>query len=111
MDAPVADAKRVARVARCFDATGRLQRWPTKQSEQIVTLWVVWSQLPDGARMGEAKISSLLTRWHDFDDYALLRRRLIDLGLVQRTQTSSIYRKSSRDDMPAEAAAVMASFS
>ena len=104
------DAKRVERVARCFDAAGRLQRWPTKQSEQIVVLWVLWSQLPDGSRMSEAEISSLLTRWHDFDDYALLRRGLIDLGLVQRTQTGSIYRKASRDDMPAEAAAVAARF-
>jgi len=106
-----ADRKRVERVARCFDASGRLQRWPTRQSEQIVVLWVLWSQLPDGTRMDEAEFSSLLVRWHDFDDYALLRRGLIDLGLVQRTQTGSIYRKASRDDMPAEAAAVVARFS
>lgn len=104
------DRKRVARVARCFDATGRLQRWPTKRSDQIVVLWVVWSQLPDNTRMDEAEISSLLMRWHDYEDYALLRRELFDLGLVQRTQTGSVYRKAGREDIPAEAMAVVAGF-
>jgi hypothetical protein len=110
METEAVDQRRLERVWRCFDATGRLQRWPNKRAEQILVLWIVWSQLPDDTRMNEFEFSSLLSRWHDYEDYALLRRDLFDLGLVNRTQTGSIYRKTSRDVIPAEAAAAIAKF-
>jgi hypothetical protein len=110
METAAVERRRLERVRRCFDATGRLQRWPNKRAEQLVVLWIVWSQLPDDTRMSEAEFSSLLGRWHDYEDYALLRRELFDLGLVQRTQTGSIYRKVSRDDVPPDAAAAIATF-
>ncbi len=96
-DLPRAERSRVERVWRCFDETGRLQRWPSKRSEQELVLWIIWSMLPDGTRFNEAEFSSLLRAWHDFEDYALLRRDLADLDLVRRTPDGSVYRKVSHD--------------
>lgn len=104
--APAAvERRRVNRAARCFDCYGRLQRWPAREAEQLLTLWVLWSYLPDG-RFSEPEINSMLRDWNDFEDYALLRRHMCDRGLLQRTPDGRIYRRVAHD-MPPEAAAVM----
>jgi hypothetical protein len=107
MSAP--DAKQIERVARCFDAMGRLQRWPSKRSDQLIVLAVVWSQLPDDTQMSEAEISGMLRTWHDYEDFVLLRRELCDLDLVRRTPDGRIYRKMAAE-MDAAASAVAARF-
>lgn len=104
------DLKRVERAVRCFDAAGRLQRWPSKRSEQIVLLWVIWSQLPAETRFTEQEVSAMLGSWHDSGDHALLRRELVDLGLLQRTQTGSVYRRASAQDIPPDAAMAIGRF-
>jgi hypothetical protein len=102
------DERRLARVARCFDAKGRLQRWPSKRADQLTVLWVIWWQLPD-SQMSEAELSSTLRTWHDYEDFALIRRELIDLELMRRTPDGRIYRKSARD-MPQDAELLAAKF-
>ncbi len=101
--------KRLDRVWRCFDDTGRLQRWPSKRAEQILVLWIVWSFLPSDTSWNEREISSLLGSWHDMEDYAMLRRDLCDLGLMRRTPDGRVYRKM-EPEIPAEAEAAIAKF-
>ena len=103
------DAKRLASVARCFDAAGRLQRWPSKRSDQLLVLAVVWSYLSDDVQMSEPEVSSMLRDWHDYEDYALLRRELCDLDMLRRTPNGRVYRKVS-GELPAEAKALVERF-
>jgi hypothetical protein len=105
----VTDTRQLARMARCFGAKGRLQRWPSKRADQLLVLWVVWWQLPDDLQMSEAEVSAMLKGWHDYEDYALLRRELVDLDLMRRTPDGKVYRKISQD-MPAEAEQLAAMF-
>jgi hypothetical protein len=100
------DRRKLERVWRCFDDKGRLQRWPKKRSEQILVLWIVWSQLPKNVQLSELEVKSMLGGWHDFDDHALLRRDLVDLGLMQRTPNGAIYRVANADVPPDAAAAI-----
>lgn len=100
-------ARRLDRAARCFDATGRLQRWPSRRAEQDLVLWIIWSQLPGEGQMDELEINAMLRTWHDFEDYVLIRRELIELDLLRRTPDGGIYRRVSRD-MPPEAEALAA---
>jgi hypothetical protein len=95
--------RREVQAARCFDASGRLQRWPSKRADQLTVLWVLWSFLPAGTRFSEPEINSMLRDWHDYEDYALLRRELCDLDLVRRTPDGRIYRRVEHE-MPPEAA-------
>src|SRR5690606_12337188 len=103
------DRRRLERVWRCFNAAGRLQHWPSKRSEQILALWIVWSQLPKNEQFSELEINSMLAGWHDLGDHALLRRDLVDLGLLQRTPNGAVYRVANAD-VPADAAAAIAGF-
>jgi hypothetical protein len=106
---PTVSRRKLERVWRCFDDSGRLQRWPSKRSEQILALWIVWSFLPRGRQFPEIEINAMLGGWHDLGDYALLRRDLVDLGLLQRTPNGAIYRVTNAD-VPPDAAAAIAKF-
>ncbi|WP_338606699.1 DUF2087 domain-containing protein [Pelagibacterium nitratireducens] len=102
-----ASEKRITRTARCFDATGRLLRWPSRRADQELALWVIWSQMPDDGQLSELEINAMLRTWHDYEDYVLLRRELCDLDLLRRTPDGRIYRRIARE-MPPEAEALLA---
>ena len=103
------DLKRIDKVARCFDASGRLLRWPSKRADQLLALWVVWSYLPVDVQMSEPEVSSMLRDWHGYEDFALLRRELCDLDLLRRTPNGRVYRRIEHD-LPADAQALLARF-
>jgi hypothetical protein len=105
--ADAVDPARVARARRCLDDAGRLQRWPSKRSEQMLVVWMVWSQIPADTQFSESDVRAMLRGWHDYEDHALLRREMVDMGLMQRTPTGSVYRRAN-PDVPAEAAAAIA---
>ncbi|WP_196258448.1 DUF2087 domain-containing protein [Pelagibacterium limicola] len=97
-----AQARRIDRVARCFDSAGRLQRWPSRRADQELALWIIWSQLPGDGQLEELEINAMLRNWHDFEDYVLIRRELVDFDLLRRTPDGRIYRRVARD-MPSDA--------
>lgn len=94
--APEIDYKRVRRCARMFDEAARLVRWPKKYSERVLCMWAVWSRMPARAAMGEAEVSRWLDDRHLFGDHALLRRWLVDEGLVERTADGRVYKRLER---------------
>ncbi|WP_230531927.1 DUF2087 domain-containing protein [Microvirga roseola] len=105
-EAEPVDPRRIERLARCFDAEGRLQRWPGKWSEQSIALWVLWSRLPAKENLSEAQVNERLKALHGFGDHALLRRELCDLGLMERTRDGRVYRRVEWP-VPAEAVAML----
>jgi hypothetical protein len=90
--APV-DFVQVRRLARYFDAQGRLKSWPAKPSLRATCLWVLWSKLPSGENQGEEELNRRIRAGHLFGDHALLRRELCDRGLVKRTADGREYRR------------------
>jgi hypothetical protein len=87
------DEVRVARVAGAFGAASELLRWPAKTSHQELCMWALWARYPAGAVMHEREISAWLNEHHAFGDAALLRRTLITMGLMTRTQDGREYRR------------------
>jgi hypothetical protein len=86
----------IQRLARYFDAAGRLVSWPAKTSLQDPCLWVLWSQLPARETLTELELNALLRARHLFGDHALLRRELCDRGLLARTPDGRAYRRVER---------------
>lgn len=104
---PPIDQQRVDRVAGHFGATGRLLRWPSRTNHQELCVWVLWSRLPATMVMHEREISAWLNERHDFADAALLRRTMVTMGLVTRTQDGREYRRVEQKP-PAELIALLA---
>lgn len=90
--APV-DMVRLARILRYFDAEGRLIRWPGKASHRPDCLWALWSRLPARAVMHEREVNARLNAEHLFADHALLRREMVDRGMMWRTLDGREYRR------------------
>jgi hypothetical protein len=69
-------------VLRSFVRDGRLTHFPTVPAKfRIVLEHLVGSFDPDRT-YAEPEVNEILGRWHD--DYATLRRRLVDTGLLRR---------------------------
>ncbi len=100
------NAKRVKKTARFFDEQRRLIRWPGKHSQRMLCLWALWARIPAGVGMSEREISDRLEKQHLFGDYALLRRELVDRGMVERTPDGRRYERVEQRP-PQEAVALL----
>jgi hypothetical protein len=105
--APPVDEGRISRVAGAFGPGGELLRWPSKTNHQELCLWVLWARYPARAVMTEREISAWLNARHEFGDAALLRRTMVTMGLVTRTQDGREYRRVEQKP-PAELAPLLA---
>ncbi len=97
--APV-DFVLVRTLAKYFDGDGRLVRWPSKFSHREPCVWVMWSRLVPREVYSEKQINDLLKANLGFSDYVVVRRWLIDLGLVSRTADGREYRRVEKKPVP-----------
>ena len=91
--APAADMTRVAQTLRHFDEAGRLLRWPGKTWQQHLAVWALWAHVPCDTALTERQASALLNDWHGFGDAAILRRTMVERGLLTRVPGGNEYRR------------------
>lgn len=91
-DDPVRELQRRSRLLkRLMDDTGRISRWPKRRWERQLVLDFVIEHFTPGEVMTEAEVGVALNRVHSFNDAALLRRWLVDLGMLERRRDGSAY--------------------
>lgn len=100
------DHRKIEQVLRCFDGSGIMARWPKKTSQQKLALWWCWAQIPARQDLAERQVNEILKRWNGFGDHVLVRRELIDWGMVSRSADCRIYRRIETRP-PAEAASLI----
>lgn len=74
-----------------FDETGKIIKLPQKRSLRFAVLVVLADKFKSGQIYHERQVNEICTEWHTFGDYFLLRRELIDSGLLHRTRDGSQY--------------------
>jgi hypothetical protein len=90
----------VARAMVLFDDHGVLRQWPARRAVQILCLWALWARLPRGSGQSERQISAVLNALHGFGDAALLRRDMVELGLLRRSDACTDYARVERRPSP-----------
>ena len=70
------------RILDTFIQNDRLAIMPTKRSKRLVVLDHLAQRFELGHRYPEARVNEILLRFHD--DYAALRRYLVDEGFLTR---------------------------
>ncbi len=105
---PDIDLKEVERVLRYFDAGKRLKSWPAKTSAQHLALWGIWAQIPRGQEWTERSFNTLLNALHLFGDPAILRRTMVERGMIARQPDGTGCRRIEQPP-PAEAVALIRS--
>ncbi|WEK14285.1 MAG: DUF2087 domain-containing protein [Candidatus Microbacterium phytovorans] len=79
-------------IARFLDRDGRIDRYPLRSADRKALLtWVAARALPHGVVLDEAAVNARLEPYAPAGDVAVLRRYLVDHGLVERTRSGSEY--------------------
>ena len=69
----------------------KLMRWPKKNHEKQFVLEYMQSKITGRTRYPEKDVNAVLQQWHLFNDHALLRREMVERGLMNRTRDGREY--------------------
>ena len=81
------------KLSRYLDVEGRLKGWPSRRSVQLEALRYLADRLPAGVEWNEQELNILLKALHTFGDWALLRRDLYEVRLLDRSLDGRRYWK------------------
>ncbi len=81
------------RALRQFDAQGRLVRWPSRHLVQRYALWGLWIHFDNRRPYTEPEVNEILNAHHSFKDHCTLRRELVNMKLLGRSDGGREYRK------------------
>jgi len=80
-----------------FDEDGRLKQWPAKYSKKLLALEILAEKFETGRKYTEIEINAILNASHTYNDPVSLRRSLIEMGVLARTQDGKEYWKSEKE--------------
>lgn len=69
----------------------RIKGLPVKETHKFYVLKYLASKFETGKDYTEAQVNAVIDEWHTFGDYFILRRELIDSGLLKRLPNGSKY--------------------
>lgn len=76
-----------------FVSDGRIVQYPARPADRMELLrWVADQALEEGETLSEQAVNARLSAFHD--DPAVLRRYLVDAGLVDRDRAGSAYKRA-----------------
>ena len=84
MDKPI-------RIDQYLDSEGKITRLPRKPAPKLVLLTYLAERFEPGRLYTEPEINALCDANHTFNDYFLLRRELVESGLLCRKRDGSQY--------------------
>ena len=74
-----------------LDEDKRITQLPKKRQLQVYVLFYIASKIEGGKTYEENEINDIISRWHTFNDTALLRRYLYQTGFLERHKNGSEY--------------------
>lgn len=105
---PAPNMAQVRKAQRYFDARGFYSHLPKKLSLQLLCLWPVWARLDLRDGLTERELSHQINALTGFRDPAMLRRDMVESGMLRRTRDGSRYDRVERRPSP-EARVLIAS--
>ena len=78
-------------IARFLDDEGKIMKLPQKRVVREAVLAYLAGKFEPGRIYTEREVNAVCDEWHTFEDYFLLRRELVDHGLLGRERDGSRY--------------------
>jgi hypothetical protein len=78
-------------IARFLNPEGKITQLPQKSSVRLAVLEYLAQKFETERSYTEHEVNAVCENWHTFGDYFLLRRELIDRGLLFRKPDGSSY--------------------
>lgn len=85
----ITDKERETTIATYIDETGGIKTFPSKEKKKIIILGEIIKNFSRGKKYSEKEINRILKRI--YEDYATIRRALVEYGFIERTDDCSSY--------------------
>jgi hypothetical protein len=85
----ITDKEKLSTIKTHMDENGALRSYPVKEKKKIIVLQEIVKNFTKGKRYSEKEINNILKRI--YEDYASIRRALIEYGFFERTDDCSSY--------------------
>ena len=66
--------------------------WPSKQADKLLAVEYLASKFDAQTSYSELQVNDIIKAWHTFTDWPLLRREMVDRGLMERDTSGENYR-------------------
>jgi len=80
-------------IDRFLDEDKKIKTWPSKHEMKRAVLQYLSEKFETGVFYTEKEVNDIIIGWHSFGDFFLLRRGLIELNLLSRTNDGKKYWK------------------
>ena len=84
--------------SRFLDAEGRIVSLPKKRPLRAAVLGYLAGKFEVGRDYTEREVTAIVDRWHTFGDLCLLRREMIEAGVMRRVRDVSRYWREQEPD-------------
>lgn len=74
-----------------LDDTGKIKQIPVPSRTKVPVLKYLAGKFEPGRDYSEKEVNRIIDAWHTFNDYFILRRLLVDHGLLGRVPDGSRY--------------------
>ncbi|WP_040192056.1 DUF2087 domain-containing protein [Clostridium culturomicium] len=85
----ITDKEKAQVIANYMDESGALKTYPSKEKKKIIVLEEIAKNFSKGKHYSEKEINRIIKRIHE--DYATIRRALIEYGFLDRNNTGTDY--------------------
>ena len=80
-------------ITRFLDENGRLKQLPAKHAARLDAYAYLAEKFEFGKEYSEHDVNAIVSQWHTFGDYFVLRRGLVESGYLGRLSNGSKYWK------------------
>ncbi len=80
---------------RFLEEDGKVKQFPAKAAPREAVLRYLAGKFELNAEYKEREVNAILTQWHSFNDYFILRRSLVEAGYLKRLNDGSKYWRNS----------------
>ncbi len=77
-----------------LDSDGKLKQMPAKEAMRLLAYDYLAGKFENDVQYTEYEVNGIISSWHTFADYFLLRRGLVDSGWLIRLPDGSKYWKN-----------------
>ncbi len=84
-------SKKSVSISIFLDERGRLRQLPAPNRTKIPALNYLAEKFEQNRMYSEPEVNEILSSWHTFGDFHLLRRLLVDYGFMLRVPDGSRY--------------------
>lgn len=84
-------AKKKINISIFLDNAGKIAQVPVRDRTKIPVLAYLAGKLEEDRIYSEKEVNEIINAWHNFRDYFILRRLLIDYKFLERTPDGAKY--------------------